>query len=395
MPKVSKVKMPEKTAAKSRGRPPVPKTPEPLGHFVCTRCGRDYRQQRNNYSASQSPLWEHNGCYVPVCSACVGVMFNQYKRELGTDEAAARRLCMKFDYYWSDRLFATVKSSAERLDYLRAEPAALMRAYLSKCNLLSFRGKTFDDTLRDEAEKNVDVVRDAVERSEKQIEEEVKKRVEEEIERRVAAGECPEGELPKEEIEVIDEPNPEDVEFWGDGYTVTEYDVLNKKYEQWIDQAGDADEDGNVPIGTSTLLRQICTLDLQIGRNINAGKPIEASVKQLNDLIGSVNARPSQTKERNDETDGSFDSLPFGVGIRIFENSRPVPKPLPQLEDVDGIVRYISIWFLGHLCKMLHIKNTYCKLYEDEIARLRVERPELENEDDETVFNNIFGDNPS
>lgn len=41
---------------------------------------------------------------------------------------------------------------------------------------------------------------------------------------------------------------------------------------------------------------------------------------------------------------------------------------------------------------MLGIRNTYCKLYEDEIARRRIERPELEAEDDESVFNDIFGD---
>ena len=58
---------------------------------------------------------------------------------------------------------------------------------------------------------------------------------------------------------------------------------------------------------------------------------------------------------------------------------------------MDGIVRYISIWFLGHLCKMLGIKNTYCKLYEDEMARLKVERLESEDEDDEGAFNDIFG----
>ncbi len=46
---------------------------------------------------------------------------------------------------------------------------------------------------------------------------------------------------------------------------------------------------------------------------------------------------------------------------------------------------------LGHLCKMLGIKNTYCKLYEDEMARLRVERPDLEEEDDEGAFSEIFG----
>jgi hypothetical protein len=39
---------------------------------------------------------------------------------------------------------------------------------------------------------------------------------------------------------------------------------------------------------------------------------------------------------------------------------------------------------------MLGIKNSYCKLYEEELAKIRVERPEYEDEDDETLFNDIF-----
>ena len=47
------------------------------------------------------------------------------------------------------------------------------------------------------------------------------------------------------------------------------------------------------------------------------------------------------------------------------------------------------------LYKMLGIKNTYCKLYEDEMERLRVKTPEFEDEDDESMFNNIFSGDPS
>lgn len=43
---------------------------------------------------------------------------------------------------------------------------------------------------------------------------------------------------------------------------------------------------------------------------------------------------------------------------------------------------------------MLGIKNTYCKLYEDEMARLRVERSVPDEEDDEGAFNFIFSDPP-
>ena len=57
----------------------------------------------------------------------------------------------------------------------------------------------------------------------------------------------------------------------------------------------------------------------------------------------------------------------------------------------DGIVKYISIWFLGHLCKMLGIKNAYCKMYERELEKMRIENPELDEEDDETLFDDIFG----
>ena len=39
---------------------------------------------------------------------------------------------------------------------------------------------------------------------------------------------------------------------------------------------------------------------------------------------------------------------------------------------------------------MLKIKNSYSKLYEDEIARLRVERPEYTAEDDEDFFQDVF-----
>jgi len=40
---------------------------------------------------------------------------------------------------------------------------------------------------------------------------------------------------------------------------------------------------------------------------------------------------------------------------------------------------------------MLGIKNTYCKLYEEEMEKRRVERPDLDDEDDEGAFNEIFG----
>ena len=50
---------------------------------------------------------------------------------------------------------------------------------------------------------------------------------------------------------------------------------------------------------------------------------------------------------------------PLGVMIQMFENERPIQKCRPEWEDVDNIVKYITIYFLGHLCKMLKIFINY------------------------------------
>ena len=41
---------------------------------------------------------------------------------------------------------------------------------------------------------------------------------------------------------------------------------------------------------------------------------------------------------------------------------------------------------------MLGIKNHYCKLYEDEIAKRRVDAPQYDDEDDDTFLSDILGE---
>jgi hypothetical protein len=86
----------------------------------------------------------------------------------------------------------------------------------------------------------------------------------------------------------------------------------------------------------------------------------------------------------------AVEATPYGVWLRKIENDHPIAEPAPELRDVDGIIKYITIWFFGHLCKMLKINNTYSQLYEEEMARLRVERPEYEGEEEESIFEDIF-----
>ena len=110
-------------------------------------------------------------------------------------------------------------------------------------------------------------------------------------------------------------------------------------------------------------------------------------MKTFQDLLGSANLKPAQN---NDNT--LSDTNTFGTLIKKWEDEKPIPEPDAEWRDVDGIIRYISIYFLGHLCKMMHIKNSYSKMYEEEMAKYKVEKPEYED-DDEALFDSVFGDN--
>ena len=72
----------------------------------------------------------------------------------------------------------------------------------------------------------------------------------------------------------------------------------------------------------------------------------------------------------------------MGVWLYRFENERP----LPDEYDESKILKYIFTW-MGHLCKMLGVKgNKYTKLYEDEIAKYAVEKPEYDGDDEDSFL---------
>lgn len=314
--------------------------------FYCCRCGMAYSRQKGYFPVSHSPMYRGVG-YLPICNDCIEDLFEKYRGLLADDKEAMRRICMKMDLYWNESLYEAVEKSAGI--------HSRIRSYIGKTNLIRYIDKTFDDTLLEESKA------EGTKRSDAFMFSEPESTIEDNVEKFQV------------EQSVID--------FWGAGFAPDFYMELERRYRDWTDGANIAD-----PTERS-LYKQICILEATINRDSAQGKAIDKNVNALNTLLGSMNLKPTQKK---DEADSSVDGTPFGVWIRRWENTKPIPEPDPELKDVDGIVRYISIWFLGHLCKMLGIKNTYCKLYEDEIAKMRIERPEYEDEDDETLFNDIF-----
>lgn len=268
-------------------------------------------------------------------------MYNQYCNSLGDDRAAMRMMCMKLDIYWNDSIYdAALKTAGLN---------SRIRSYVGKTNLASYIDKTFDDTLMDEAKAGKSVVVKSYN-----------------------------PDTASEENQSVD---PAVVEFWGPGYDPDFYEKLERRYRDWTGGKEIANP------SERSLYRQICLLEVMINRDAAQGKSIDRNVSSLNALLGSMNLKPAQ--QRND-ADAELEKMPLGVGIQKWEYSRPLPATPGNKKDVNGVVKNITTWFLGHACKMVGLRNSYCKMYEDAMEELRVKHPEYDEEDDDTTLNDIF-----
>ena len=82
--------------------------------------------------------------------------------------------------------------------------------------------------------------------------------------------------------------------------------------------------------------------------------------------------------------------------IKEWEDEEPISEPDERFRDVDGIKRYILVWFLGHFCKMMGVKNKYTEAleqdYEEEVSKYTVEPPTFDDEEDSMVnADELFG----
>lgn len=319
---------------------------------VCVRCGTMYGKRKGYFPVSYGSTYKGTG-YLHMCKECIEDLFSTYLAQCKDNKLAVRQVCRKLDIYWNESIFETVEK--------RNTTRSLMSGYLQKVTNNNAIGKSYDDTLLEDGT--------FWSFSDKPIAQEV-----------VVTSEREEDDIEIEQS-IID--------FWGSGLPKQHYIDLEQRRAYWMKRLyGDKDQDElNLDAGTEGLIRQICNLETEINRDKAAGRPINNNVNTLNSLLGSANLKPTQKK---DTTEGMSTSTPYGVWIKKIENTRPISEPSAEFKDVDGVVKYITTWFLGHLCKMMGVKNSYCKLYEDELERYRVEYPEFEEDDDETFFNDVF-----
>ena len=159
---------------------------------------------------------------------------------------------------------------------------------------------------------------------------------------------------------------------FGVGYKPDEYYYLREQYDEWITRYEAKTK------AQEELFKAICITQLTIRRaqQQNNPKAIADATKSFQDLLGSANLKPSQNNDN-----ALVEQNTFGTLIKKWEDERPIPEAEDEFKDVDGIKRYIDAYFFGHLAKVMKIDNDYSKIYDEEMAKYTVQKPQYEGDD--------------
>ena len=307
--------------------------------FFCCRCGKYFSRQQTNFPTSRSGLYAGNNGFLPICKNCVGEIFQYYLNEFNDPYKACETVCSRFDIYYDKQTFEGFIATCT--------PAIMMTSYIGRIAISEHKAKCYDDYLREKE------VLDAETSAETQ-------------------------KLIKEQdAHIIEKGRLE----WGLSLEAEDYEYLDSEFADWNARCA---VDGKT---RESLVREICVLKLLQNKALLSGD-IETYNKLSATLQKTYTTAELTPKQESDAKRAA--EKPMGVMIEMFENERPIPEPSKEWEDVDGIQRLIRVFFIGHLCKMLGIKNKYSAEYEDFMAEYSAVVPDDIEDDSEDIYDYLM-----
>lgn len=177
-------------------------------------------------------------------------------------------------------------------------------------------------------------------------------------------------------------PRREIVKLFGSGFNNDDYLYLQDQYDDWCART-QVDSKSQ-----QTYVVQICMQSLDIHKDRKANRDVSKKLDTLDKLMNSANLQPKQNVDNS-----ASDALTFGQLIEKWENEKPIPEPSEEFKDVDGIGKYIRVWFTGWLSKALGLKaNVFTEEYDEEIAKYTVTKPEeYEEGATDDIYDRLFG----
>ncbi|MGL5348282.1 MAG: hypothetical protein ACRDA3_13105 [Peptostreptococcaceae bacterium] len=295
----------------------------------CTCCGSN-KDRTSNYYLSNSHMYDSNDGRLHICKDCVALTFEKYANFYGDETKALYKLTLLLDTYYSDDLAEIIYASSYRNN------TSLVQEYFRKVNTMAqFKGKTsMESDLLDITKSDFDLEEFMASEKKRNLKiEEV--RIKKEKESSVS------GEMLRR---------------WGKGLDEEDYLYLEDKYQELI-----AVYDHRSPI-QRMLYENIARTQLEAENARRNGElaMYEKMMSTLSKLMGDSNLKPVQESGVND------DDASFGMFIKKIEDEEPIPEPVGEFKDVDGISTYISKWFTKHLKWVLDLDSEAFEVEEEE-----------------------------
>lgn len=156
---------------------------------------------------------------------------------------------------------------------------------------------------------------------------------------------------------------------------------LENEYQDWIKRYPCENK------GQEVLYKQICFIELNIDKAQKEGKDTKDLLKSLQDVMTSLQIKPSQNN-----SNALTEAKTFGQLIAKWEESKPIPEPDEDFKDVDHISEYVDVFMRGHLAKMMGLKNGYSEKYDSYISQYSAKKHEYEeDETSPSMYDQIFG----
>lgn len=326
-------RVPQKNVSKSAFEEKRP------SEYYCCRCGKAYTRQQTNFPVSRSALYAGNYGYLTICKTCITDLFLYYLNEFNDPYKAIERVCSRFDIYFNKELVDTIIASCQ--------PNVMMTTYIGRIGTSEHKNKSYDDYIIEKEKSEAE--------SRKIVTEEVNAHNQQIVEK---------GKMD-----------------WGLTLEPDDYVYLDNEFADWSARCA---VDGKT---RESLVREVCVLRLLQNKALLSGD-IETYNKLSATLQKTLTTAELTPRQESDAKRAS--EKPLGVMIEMFENDRPIPQPNKEWEDVDGIQKLIRVFFIGHLCKMLGIKNKYSYEYEDFMSEYSAVVPDEIDDDSEDIYDYLM-----
>lgn len=312
-------------------------------YLICPVCGNAMKAEEAFYMDDR--FVAHR---FPICKRCLQKMVEQRKTDKDepneTKESVMKVLQLLDKPYLDDTYEQCVKGADEGLKE-RNRRSAFATYIVMVLSLPQYRGKTWKDSQFPPDYKNED----------------------------------------EEQINENSRTLKQGKRRFGDGYSNSDLVYLENQYQDWIKRYPCENKAQEV------LYENMCRTQLNIDKKQKNGKDTKDDLKTLQDLMTSLQIKPSQTN-----SNALTEAKTFGQLIQKWEDEydggKPIPEPDEDFRDPDKLGILVDVFFKGHLAKMMGLKNGFSRLYEKYMSKYTVKRPEYdEDSDSEAIFEQIFG----